>query len=594
MKRTKTLSALAAALTAGALLLTGCAGDDTSTPTKNNAPQATSGEMRSDLTASELVTLMGNGVNLGNTMEAYGHSANNSQAPSHFETLWGQPITTQAMVDGMKAAGFDSMRVPIAWTNAIAYESGDYTINDAYLARVEEIINYGLNAGMYVIINDHWDGGWWGMFGSKTEATRTKAMEMYKSIWTQIATRYKNYSDYLIFESANEELGDRLNDKDVAKDSGSLSEDQCYETANLINQTFVDTVRATGGNNALRFLLIAGYNTDVQKTVDDRYKMPTDTANAKLLVSVHYYTPWNYCGTDGLNHWGKIRDYKEQNQLLELLTKFTDAGYGVVLGEYGVLTDGHTPKADTDKFISNFLDNCDLYNYCPVLWDCNNLYSRDDGKILDAGIAELFSTRSYTAQKNLTEQAVKDNAQNRINETLAAAPASFDNETAVEADENTAVAWIMYSSADYSKTYSVGDKYDPASKSDGVVAENVVIKKAGTYTVSLDFSKSGIAKGVSFSALGIFNGEKLFPGYIITIDRIEINGEPFTPQKDFYTNSDDENTTRVNLYNSWVSKAPDDARTADGSLDNVSPVNLDIGSLAVSKISVTFTYSPGK
>lgn len=166
-----------------------------------------SGYMRKDLTALELTELMGNGINLGNTMEAYGHRSLGTKADtSAYETLWEQPVTTQEIVTAMKAAGFDSLRIPVAWTNMMDYESGDFTIDEAYLNRVEEIINYALNADMYVIINDHWDGSWWGMFGSATQETREKAMEMYISMWTQIANRYKEYSDYLILSRRTRSL----------------------------------------------------------------------------------------------------------------------------------------------------------------------------------------------------------------------------------------------------------------------------------------------------------------------------------------------------------------------------------------------------
>ena len=208
------------------------------------------GYMRKDLSASELTVLMGNGINLGNTMEAYGRISLGTEAPvSGYETFWSQPVTTQEMITGMKNAGFDTLRIPVAWTNAMDYESGDYTIREDYLNRVEEIINYALNENMYVVINDHWDGGWWGMFGSASEETRQKAWDLYTSMWTQIAERYKEYSDYLIFESANEELGNRLNDTDVAADSGALSADECYEMTLKINQKVVDIVHGTGGNN---------------------------------------------------------------------------------------------------------------------------------------------------------------------------------------------------------------------------------------------------------------------------------------------------------------------------------------------------------
>ena len=355
-----------------------------------------SGYMRKDLTALELTELMGNGINLGNTMEAYGHRSLGTKADtSAYETLWEQPVTTQEIVTAMKAAGFDSLRIPVAWTNMMDYESGDFTIDEAYLNRVEEIINYALNADMYVIINDHWDGSWWGMFGSATQETREKAMEMYISMWTQIANRYKEYSDYLIFESANEELGDRLNDVDVAADSGTLSREECYEMTNKINQTFVDVVRGTGGNNEQRFLLIAGYGTDIQNTCDDAFKMPADTAKSKLLISVHYYTPWGYCGNTSLSQWGTQRNYQEQNTLLEKMTKFTEQGYGVVIGEYAVsLADDGSAKANTCDFFTNFLDNCDLYGYCPMLWDCSSLFIRRDLGFFDQEVADLFASRS--------------------------------------------------------------------------------------------------------------------------------------------------------------------------------------------------------
>lgn len=567
-----------------------------STSSGKSVSTSDDGSINKDLTAAELVHLMGNGINLGNTLEAYGHNSYSPDTdPTSFETLWGQPVTTQEMIDGMKASGFDSLRIPVAWTNAMDYESGDYTINEAYLDRVEEVVGYGLNADMYVIINDHWDGSWWGMFGSASEETRNKAMDMYVSMWTQIAERFRDYSDRLIFESANEELGDRLNDKDVATDSGTLTKDQCYETAAAINQRFVDTVRGTGGNNEQRFLLIAGYNTDITCTCDDRFKMPEDTAKNKLLLSVHYYTPWDYCGTTSRSRWGNIKDYEEQNRLMKMMTKYSEQGYGIIIGEYAVLTNGGAVKGDTDKFFNNFLDNCDLYNYCPMLWDCSDFFQRTTLQMRDENIAEIFAGRSFSAQSSMTEDEIAESAKKRIDETFAAAPEKFTDDTAIQADENTAVAWIMYQSEDFGVSYSVGDEYDPASKTDGVAAENVKIEGEGTYTVSLDFTDSKIPKGVAFSALGIANGEKLFPGYIVTIDEVLVNGEPFELSGEEYTCSDDGLCTRVNLYNGWVSSPPEDARVAEGDASECSPTIMDIPpTTSVTNLTVKFTYSKGE
>jgi endoglucanase len=198
--------------------------------------------------AVDLAQAMGNGINLGNTMEAYGRATlGTTGAVSAYETAWGQPVTTPEILAFFKKSGFDSIRIPVAWTNAMAYEKGDFTIRPDYLARVGEIIDMALAQHLYVVVNDHWDGSWWGMFGSASEQTRAKAMDLYVAMWTQIAAAYRDKSPYLIFESANEELGNRLNDKDVAKDSGTLNEDQCYQTTNRINQAFVDTIRQSGG-----------------------------------------------------------------------------------------------------------------------------------------------------------------------------------------------------------------------------------------------------------------------------------------------------------------------------------------------------------
>ena len=561
------------------------------------------GYMRKDLSASELTVLMGNGINLGNTMEAYGHISLGTEAPvSSYETLWSQPVTTQEMITGMKNAGFDTLRIPVAWTNAMDYESGDYTIREDYLNRVEEIINYALNENMYVVINDHWDGSWWGMFGSASEETRQKAWDLYTSMWTQIAERYKEYSDYLIFESANEELGNRLNDTDVAADSGTLSADECYEMTLKINQKFVDIVRGTGGNNESRFLLIAGYNTDVDMTTDDRYIMPTDPANEvnKLILSVHYYTPWGYCGNESLSLWGTKRNYGEMNSLLESLTKFTDQGYGVIIGEYGVLvkSDG-TLKKNAALYYKNFLDNCDLYNFCPLLWDCNNLYNRQDCKIIDDEIAALYKERAYANEAAMTDEekaARPDKIKAEMDQAYADAPAAFDD-GAIDLDDSTSVAWIMINSSDWNVMYSVGDVYDPGAKTDGLVATDVEITGEGTYTVSLDFTgvPGGYANGMAFSALAIGNGELLYPGYTVNITEVLVNGEPYTLTAKPYTTSDDARCTRVNLYNEWVTQVPDDARTPDGDTTGISPVIVDNADLThMETLSITFEYAPGK
>ena len=559
----------------------------------NNAQgDADEEEKLKGLNALELTQLMGNGINLGNTMEAYNHSAYlNGSNPTSFENIWGQPTTTQEMIDGMKAMGFDTIRIPIAWTNGMNFESGDYTIDERLMNRVEEIVNYALNADMYVIINDHWDGGWWGMFGSEDMAVREKAMEMYKSMWTQIGERFGSYTYKLIFESGNEEMGDRLNDSDITGSKGILTKDECYQKTTEINNEFVKTIRGLGGKNEDRFLLIAGYNTDIMNTCDDRYVMPDDTADGKLFISVHYYTPWDYCGTDSVNQWGSPSDYEEQNELLEMMSKFTNKGYGVIIGEYAVMKgNGIGQKPDTDKFYENFLDNCDLYNYCPVLWDCSNLYKRSSGIVSDEVVAAVFKGRTAADEASKDYAAIQAQAKADIEAAYELSNETAMADVSVPASDDYATAWIMYSSGDWSVSYSVGDTSDPTNKTTGVKDSNVIVEGEGTYTVALDFAGVS-AKGTSFCALGIANGETLFPGYIATIDEIKVNGEPIELIAKDYTSSDNGICTRVNLYNEWVPKAPDDARRVDGNLDGCSARIIDLGNTKLQTLEVTFTYT---
>lgn len=577
------------------MLLAGCGGASNVTEdTAQNETEAVTEAVKAEdntLTSLEVIREMGNGINLGNTLEAYAHKNYLSGTnPDGMETGWGQPYTTPEMIQGMKDAGFDTLRIPVAWTNGMRYEDGDYTIDERLMARVETVVNYALDADMYVIINDHWDGSWWGMFGAEDMAVREKAMEMYKAMWSQIGENFKDYSYKLIFESANEELGDRLNDKDVTGSKGVLTVDECYETANMINSEFVKLIRSQGGNNEQRFLLIAGYNTDIEKTCDERFKMPEDTADSKLLLSVHYYTPWDYCGTDGVNQWGSPTDYEEQNGLFEKLSKFSEQGYGVVIGEYAVMKSNGGIKPDTDIFYSNLLDNCDLYDFCPVLWDCSNFYKRISNKTSDEALAELFSSRRYANEIAVGTEQTKTDAKARLEESYNKANEELQASIALPPSDDMAIAWLMFASNDWGVSYSIGDTYDPTNMTTGIKAENVQVTGEGTYTVGLDFTECGAASGSAFCALGLSNGESMFPGYILEIDEILVNGEAVTLAGEAYTCSDDGKCTRVNLYNQWVSKLPDEARTADGDLTDCSAQVMQLGERTkINTISVTFT-----
>lgn len=563
------------------------------------------GVMREGLTALEATRLMGNGINLGNTLEACDNNVGiKTNAPLSYETYWGQPKTTQAMIDGMKAAGFDTIRIPVAWmTNATHLYEGDYTIDADYMDRVEEVVRYARKAGMYVIINDHWDGGWYGMFGSESAETRALAMEAYKGMWQQIAERFRDYSDYLIFESANEELGGRFDENSPLYCSDSvvtyLTDDERYALTNEINQTFVDVVRATGGNNATRFLLIAGYSTNIDQTCDDRFQMPKDTAESKLMVSVHYYDPWSYCGASSAasaTKWGKVSDYEYLDQQLAKMTKFTEAGYGVVIGEYGALPGSDGLKDNTLAYHTAFLDACTKYNLTNCLWDCSGLYKRVSQTFADDDILAMYQEKRQANEEGQDYADVQAAAAAEIAAAAAEAPVTFQTD-AVVVDDQTALAWIMWNDGGWALTHSVGDTYNADSISEGLVATNAIITGEGKYTVGLDFTGTaqGYSASVAFAAIGISNGEALYPNYVINIKEVRINGEIYRLKGRAYTTSDDGLCTRVNLYNEWVTSVPKTARLPGGNLAGATPTPINRNDAVIAEIKtieIDFEYVP--
>lgn len=563
------------------------------------------GVMREGLTALEATRLMGNGINLGNTLEACDNNVGiKTNTPLSYETHWGQPKTTQAMIDGMKAAGFDTIRIPVAWmTNATHLYEGDYTIDADYMDRVEEVVRYARKAGMYVIVNDHWDGGWYGMFGSESAETRALAMEAYKGMWQQIAERFRDYSDYLIFESANEELGTRFDENSALYCSDSvvtyLNDDERYALTNEINQTFVDVVRATGGNNATRFLLIAGYGTNIDQTCDDRFQMPKDTAVSKLMVSVHYYDPWSYCGASSAasaTKWGKVSDYEYMDQQLAKMTKFTEAGYGVVIGEYGALPCSDGLKDNTLAYHTAFLDTCTKYNLTNCLWDCSGLYKRVSQTFADDDILAMYQEKRQANEEGQDYADVQAAAAAEAAAAAAEAPVTFQQD-AVVVDDQTALAWIMWNDGSWALTHSVGDTYNADSISEGLVATNAIITGEGKYTVGLDFTGTaqGYSASVAFAAIGISNGEALYPNYLVNIKEVRINGEIYRLKGRAYTTSDDGVCTRVNLYNEWVTSVPKTARLPGGNLAGATPTPINRNDAVIAEIKtieIDFEYVP--
>lgn len=345
-----------------------------------NSAAAEEKDTMRDMTTAEVVQEMGLGINLGNTMEVSGMYLGSVQA---YETGWGSPVITQAAIQGYADAGFGVLRVPVAWSNLMNVRT--YEISPDYIARVKEIVDWAIDADMYVIMNIHWDGGWFEGFGKDDK--RDKCFEKYESIWTQLSEAFKDYGDKLMFESLNEEGGW---DEIWNRYSGEGDKEKSYGILNDMNQRFVNIVRGSGGNNEKRHLLIAGYGTDIDLTCDEAFKMPDDPAG-RCAVSVHYYTPSTFAILEKDASWGKARtewgtdeDYAELNRNMDKMkTNFADKGIPVIIGEYSACGKNKTPEM---KQLWNVSVAKAAYErgMCPVLWDiAQDYYDRETAKFRD-------------------------------------------------------------------------------------------------------------------------------------------------------------------------------------------------------------------
>lgn len=347
-----------------------------------------SGIMR-DISTMELVRDMGIGINLGNTMESCGDWIGQwgDGTVSSYETAWGSPVITQNMIQGYADEGFGVLRIPVAWSNMMG---DNYTINSQYMSRIQELVDWTLEADMYAIINIHYDNGWVNSFPDNKD----ESMKRYTRMWEQICGGFENYGDHLIFESQNEELGwESLWNPWGGTDGKAES----YALVNEINQKFVDIVRNSGGNNEERHLLISGYNTSIERTCDPLFKMPDDPMN-RCAVSVHYYTPASFAileedadwGT-AISTWGTEADFSELYQQMDMMkTTFIDKGIPVIIGEYGCPIKNKEPDS-VRLFLSSVCKEAYERQLCPIMWDITgNQYNRDTCELNDKELKELL------------------------------------------------------------------------------------------------------------------------------------------------------------------------------------------------------------
>ena len=331
---------------------------------------ASAAEMNGN-TATELVSFIGTGWNLGNTLDAIG----GGNSPSS-ETSWGNPKTTKAMIDAVKAQGFSAVRVPVSWGN---HTTGDnFTIDSKWLARVKEVVDYCIDNDMYVILNIHHDTST--QYYYPSSEYKERSVKFVNSIWTQVAKYFKDYDQKLIFETLNEPRLAGTGDEwwfDVNYPNNAVRDS--ISAINALNQTAVDAIRAAGGKNTDRCIMVPGYGASIDGCTTSTFKLPDDSTPNRLIVSVHAYTPYNFA----LNANGTAEftnDLKNEVDYLYSTIKshFIDKGVPAIIGETSASNKNNA--AERVKWAQYYMGKSAEYGVPCMLWDNNAFNGSDKGE----------------------------------------------------------------------------------------------------------------------------------------------------------------------------------------------------------------------
>lgn len=297
---------------------------------------------------------MGAGINLGNTLDSTGLREYKPDAGDlEYETYWGNPRADAETFQAIKAAGFGTVRIPVTWEDHL---DDTYRISEVWMNRVQEVVDLALNEGLYVILDTHHEE-WLDL---KTER-KQEIREEFTAVWTQIAVRFQDYGEKLLFESMNEP---RLRDSDVEWTSGT---EELRDMVNDLNATFVETIRNTGGNNGKRFLLICPYASNNETDAMEGLAVPDDS---RLIVSIHMYTPYSFCQKeDGDIQWD-TEDARERvaAAFSDMNRLFVARGVPVILTEFGCVDKGNLEERLS--WTKYYMEESRRSGISCIWWDC--------------------------------------------------------------------------------------------------------------------------------------------------------------------------------------------------------------------------------
>nr|QAT96393.1 cellulase [Paenibacillus sp.] len=457
------------------------------------------------LNASQIVAEMGAGWNLGNQLEA---SINGMPG----ETMWNNPTITPTLIQMVKAAGFKTIRIPVSYLNLIG-SAPDYTIDAAWLNRIKTVVDYAYNEGLYVVINIHGDGfnsvngAWLLVNASNQTAIRAK----YQKVWEQIANKFADYDERLIFESMNEVFDGNYNNPNLTY----------YANLNAYNQIFVDTVRQTGRNNSARWLLVPGWNTTIDYTVGNYgFVMPTDqyrsstipSAEKRIMISVHYYSPWDFAGEESgsITQWGATatdpskrstwgqEDYLE-SQLKSVYDAFVVQGYPAVIGEFGSIDKSNFDSTNPmyrEIYAKALTATAKKYGSVPVYWD--NGFNGQFG----FGLFDRF-TNTVTQQGIIDAIMSGMGAPAGNNSGITPTTATFDKKTANQADIPVTLTLngnTLSNIKNGAATLVAGTDYTVSGSTVTIKKAYLAAQAVGTTTLTFNFS-AGTAKTIAISVV---------------------------------------------------------------------------------------------